>query len=627
MQADAAVRTQVGTENDDFLGLERLLDEFDARDFRQAERIVDVFRRQDRSLAGYPRVRPVDCRGVTNALRRLFVAHGTYFRYRDMRIVDRFWAIADTFKDSAINEYPNERLNLDVLLAEVHLACGQPDKAHALIGAFAARPYLIEGDAEAYWKICMFDAIACAQLGRPQALHLPQQLRLLTRLRPWMAVHLFNNFTPYLGMMGRRTSSDGRLKTALQRLANRSLALRRERGNKVWNFFLRGNRRLLDVVGGALTLVEAYSGNGGAPAGRETTAMPAAMKPVVPFPAYPGYEPPSSWRRPLRGREPIVTRAMGGIGDLLMMTPGLRALALYRGHPIKFATKKQFHPLFENNPYVELLDIDGPPIEIERYRWINLSNCPAAFHESLRRPFVKRGRVELFARGMGIRRRRLEKSGQKIDICLSSEQETFRDAWIAERGLGKTRRIVGIQPHSREPYRDHPHMYAIIAELSKRYDVVVFHHVALDLRDAPGAVSTAGLKLGQSLSLVSALDAMVCVDSAFLHAAGAFDTPTVTLFGPIDGPLRTVHMTNTTVLDAREHFGCLPCWRNEDQPCLVTGQIGYSPCMAAIEVQRVLDAVAEKVAAGRPGNTTSAADQKRRDVPDLIINKDTAPNG
>lgn len=131
-------------------------------------------------------------------------------------------------------------------------------------------------------------------------------------------------------------------------------------------------------------------------------------------------------------------------------------------------------------------------------------------------------------------------------------------------------------------------MYGIIVALSQIYDVIVFHHVALNLSKGPSAISTAGLKLGWSVAPVSALKAMVCVDAAFLHSAGAFDNPIVTSFGPMDGPPKTVHTINTTVLDARATFGCSPCWRNEDQPCLVTGKIGLSPCMPAIEVDRVV---------------------------------------
>ncbi len=84
---------------------------------------------------------------------------------------------------------------------------------------------------------------------------------------------------------------------------------------------------------------------------------------------------------------------------------------------------------------------------------------------------------------------------------------------------------------------------------------------------------------------------MVCVDSAFLHAAAAFDVPVVALFGPTDGKLFTQHHRRATVITANESFACAPCWRNEDLPCSLTGKFGPSPCVAAIKVEPVLAAV------------------------------------
>jgi ADP-heptose:LPS heptosyltransferase len=86
---------------------------------------------------------------------------------------------------------------------------------------------------------------------------------------------------------------------------------------------------------------------------------------------------------------------------------------------------------------------------------------------------------------------------------------------------------------------------------------------------------------------------MVCVDSGFLHAAGAFDVPAVAMFGPTDGKLFTRHLRHATVICANESFACAPCWRNEDLPCQVTGQYGTSPCVAALKVEAVQAAVAE----------------------------------
>ncbi|MDH4067131.1 MAG: hypothetical protein OEW19_22245, partial [Acidobacteriota bacterium] len=62
---------------------------------------------------------------------------------------------------------------------------------------------------------------------------------------------------------------------------------------------------------------------------------------------------------PLAIEATLVTRAMGGIGDLLMMTPGLRALKSMRApRPVVMAIPRRFFPLFDGNDDVELMDID-----------------------------------------------------------------------------------------------------------------------------------------------------------------------------------------------------------------------------------------------------------------------------
>jgi ADP-heptose:LPS heptosyltransferase len=67
---------------------------------------------------------------------------------------------------------------------------------------------------------------------------------------------------------------------------------------------------------------------------------------------------------------------------------------------------------------------------------------------------------------------------------------------------------------------------------------------------------------------VSALRAMVCVDSGFLHPAGAFDVPVIAIFGPTDGKLFTRHHRRATVISTKESFACAPCRRNEGTCCV-----------------------------------------------------------
>jgi len=75
----------------DFAGVvTRLLDEFDAGDFRSAERILDIMRRQGRTVSGFPRIRPADCERVIVAMRAVFEANRPALVTGDSAIVERF---------------------------------------------------------------------------------------------------------------------------------------------------------------------------------------------------------------------------------------------------------------------------------------------------------------------------------------------------------------------------------------------------------------------------------------------------------------------------------------------------------------------------------------------------------
>ena len=221
-------------------------------------------------------------------------------------------------------------------------------------------------------------------------------------------------------------------------------------------------------------------------------------------------------------REIVVSRAMGGIGDLFVMTPGLRALSKRYSTKVKLVIDRKYFDIFRNNPYVEPIDIDGPPVDVARARvWYNLTLCPAAQYEAARRPFVKKGRAQLFARGMGVGRLALYRHGWNVEYVLDDQMIAFRDAFLRDAGFG-ARPIVGVQPYARDSYKDHRNIALFVEALSVDYDIIIFHHLETNLASGRGIASTAGLSLARSIALASALKAMVCVDFGLPTCGGRF---------------------------------------------------------------------------------------------------------
>jgi len=306
---------------------------------------------------------------------------------------------------------------------------------------------------------------------------------------------------------------------------------------------------------------------------------------------------------PSKVKKILVTRAMGGIGDLLMMTPGFRELKRkYPKREIHFAIPKRYFSIFENNNDVKLIDIEEEIFSHFSYnKWFNLSECPAARVESRTAPKVKRSRIYLFARGLGLSRFRLMRMNTKPKFIFTENELEFADEFWKSFGLnGKP--VIGVQIHSDERYRDYPHMEKLVKEISSTHTVIVFDSQKIKGYDFENVIKIDSLSLRNAFSLAYKCDMIIGPDSSFIHFAAAFDKPTIALFGPIDGKVRTKHYTNCVYIDLGDQLGCIPCWRNESIPCRLTG-MRNSVCMESIRVSQVTQELSKSMERIKNENT------------------------
>ena len=294
-----------------------------------------------------------------------------------------------------------------------------------------------------------------------------------------------------------------------------------------------------------------------------------------------------------RRRRILITRAMGGIGDLLMMTPGIHELK--RRHPgreIHLAIPRRYFPVFEGNADVTLVDIESDRLDAREYRrWLNFTDCPAARVESRTAPKVRRGRIEIFARSLGLSPLAVHRMKKRPRYTVLPEERVFQQHFWEAHRLGQ-RKVVGVQLRSDEVYRDFPHMRRLVARLARAYDVILFDAEPITGYDERSVVLAAGLPMRSAFALASACDAIVAPDSSFVHLAAALDRPCVALFGPIDGALRTRHYPRCRTLDLKATLGCAPCWRNDEIPCRLTG-MRSSVCMSDISIESIVQALDE----------------------------------
>jgi ADP-heptose:LPS heptosyltransferase len=283
----------------------------------------------------------------------------------------------------------------------------------------------------------------------------------------------------------------------------------------------------------------------------------------------------------------LVTRAMGGIGDLLMMTPGLHELKKKcPEREIHLAIPRQFKPLFVENTDITLLDIEKDDIDVGSYaKWFNFTDIPEAAIESRTLPNVKKNRIEIFARALGIRGGRLRRMDRWPRYCITQEEKMFQQNFWRDQNLGG-RTVIGIQLKSAEPYRDYPFMAELIRKLALEFPVLLFHSEKPDIPSGGNVIVPGTKSLREAVALAAACDAIIAPDSAFVHFAGALNIPCIAIYGPIDGRLRTKDYPSCTYVDARKVLQCVPCWRNEVIPCQLAGRRN-SACMSVITVDEI----------------------------------------
>lgn len=298
----------------------------------------------------------------------------------------------------------------------------------------------------------------------------------------------------------------------------------------------------------------------------------------------------------------LVTRAMGGIGDLLMMTPGFHALkAMNPDHEIFLAAPREYHHLFLGNNDVTLIDIEKGALDVSAFgKWFNFTDCPAARVESRTLPDVKLNRVDIFARSLGIRGKRLRNMDRRPRYFLTDEEKDFQRRFWEEHYF-KGKKVIGVQLHTAERYKNYPYMAELVQHLSADSKVILFHDGKGPAPHGNNVVDPSPLTLRNAFALASVCDAIIAPDSSFVHFAAAFDVPCVVISGPIDGKNRIIPYPRCRFVDARRVLQCVPCWRNEEIPCKLT-ETKTSACMGNIKPEEIIAVIEESLRRGQDAN-------------------------
>lgn len=290
----------------------------------------------------------------------------------------------------------------------------------------------------------------------------------------------------------------------------------------------------------------------------------------------------------------LVTRAMGGLGDILMMTSALTALA--RKSPkteVYFATQLQFHKVLKTieNENIKLLDINDENIDVCSYnKWVNWTNCPASRYESKNIKNVKLNRIEIFAKSLGVSRRYLKKNSLLTPVFKNNYEDILWAKNFLLRVNHKSELLVCIQPFAADTYRNWPHVFTLVRLLSTFCKVFVLHNSSIDEQFNEN-VFVINESVGRASALIELSNYSVVLDSSLLHISAALNVPTIAIFGAISGKTRTQHYKNVMLLNPdKSNFPCYPCWRNEYSNCKFTTE-RESLCLRSISPEVVFNII------------------------------------
>lgn len=269
----------------------------------------------------------------------------------------------------------------------------------------------------------------------------------------------------------------------------------------------------------------------------------------------------------------------GGFGDLLLLTPALRAFK--RAHPgcrVTLCTMPRYREVLAGNPCVDAF-AEFPPTNKEIFAHDGVVSFENVIENNPKARVTHA--VDLYAERLGVK---VDPADRRPDYFITEEER----AWAADflRSLPNPVHPdnpvqlrsappighqpsalprIGIQVKASTPVRSYPAgpLSDLVDLLAGEAQVLLFGAPGEVVTDGPNPriVNLSALKLSfrQSCSLLATCDALVAPDSALCHVAAALGVPTLALYGPFPSHLR---LTSACQEAHDAHGVCAPCFHH-----------------------------------------------------------------
>lgn len=255
----------------------------------------------------------------------------------------------------------------------------------------------------------------------------------------------------------------------------------------------------------------------------------------------------------------LIIRALGGIGDVLMVTPLLRQLKLeFPNCVLTFAIDRHstrsediYWELVKNCPFIDHV-IDARHADKRKYDcWADVTSvCVRYEHKKL--PVLNR--IDIFARAVGIPRLQ--------DSLPWYRVEPSERTWAREQ-LDPRRTKVILHTASFDGKRTWPaeHNQKLLELLVARRDLqVVLFDYNQTVKAPAGVLDCSKYSVRQKAAVIEQAALLIGPDSGPMHLAGALKTKSLVLFGPIPPEARLNHYPTHKPVLIEQRLGCQYCW-------------------------------------------------------------------
>ena len=260
-----------------------------------------------------------------------------------------------------------------------------------------------------------------------------------------------------------------------------------------------------------------------------------------------------------------VIRRVGGIGDVLMVTPALRQLKaefpklhLTYALDLHSTGNNVYYELVKNAPFVDQI-VDARFVDRAKYDAVVDVSSVCLRYEREDLPAINR--VDLFGRAMGVRGMFDRRSWYQV--------EPDEAAWAARqakqhRDQGK--KIVLLHTASMEEKRCWPvDKYIDLIKkaetdgLAVQFWVMDFNRKYNGWRSLYNCDNWSGTNVRQMAALIAEADVFIGPDSGPMHLAGAVGTRSIVLFGSIPPQARINYYPSHEAV-TMPGLSCLGCW-------------------------------------------------------------------